>query len=121
MTLKKKVLVALAAIGLSAGAVTVAVAPANAAGTCAAGHYCAWNSTGYNSPQIVDSATTANTTVSVGSNYIRSWQNHQTRRWCSVTTNGVVSTITGYFAGNTNVSSAGSSVNFFWPGGTGRC
>lgn len=114
----KKKFIATASVALAIGGGLFAVAPANAAA------FTGYSGTTYSGTELVNSSTTANTTVDIADNLLSSAKNAQGRRWCAVNQEGGFNVIRFIFAPNTNTSTLGQynkTTDFLWAGTAGGC
>lgn len=104
------------------GGSVVSAGAANAA--CASGHFCGYDGRAYAGDVMVDSATTANTTVDVADNRLASGINNQGRKWCGVNVEGQSNQIRARWAANTRLSDLepyNDTIDFLWAGSAGTC
>lgn len=106
------------------GTTLVSGTAANAAGKCASGHFCAFDGRSYAGTRLVDSATSANTTVEVADNRAASGINNQGRKWCGVDVEVGKNRIRARWAAHTSISDLSpynDTIDFFWAGTAGDC
>lgn len=115
--------IALSAVLLAGGAVTTTVS-ASAAGTCSTDRFCAFDGRNFAGEKLLNSATQANTTVTVTGDRVASVINKQDRKWCGVAGQAIGSTIVTRIADNTSLSDLSphnDEIDWFWAGTAGGC
>lgn len=99
------------------------VGGAGVAAPASAATFTGWSNTNYSGSVLVQSATTANTTVDVADNLLSSAHNAQNRRWCAVNVEAGVNIIRFRFAPGSysTLGSMNRVTDFLWAGTAGGC
>ena len=108
---------------LVSGGILFAAAPAMAA-CSSAGTFCGYDGRSYAATVMVETTTTANTTVDVADNRVASATNRTSRKFCGVNTEPSGNVVRGIIPAGTNVSDFSpynDTFDFFWVGSAGTC
>ncbi|WP_066520322.1 hypothetical protein [Curtobacterium ammoniigenes] len=108
---------AAAVIGIAVVGAAGVAAPASAA------TFTGWSNTNYSGSILVQSSTTANTTVDVADNLLSSAKNAQSRRWCAVNVEAGINIIRFRFAQGSysTLGTMNRVTDFLWAGTAGGC
>ncbi|MEX1080164.1 MAG: peptidase inhibitor family I36 protein [Homoserinimonas sp.] len=103
------------------GGVLGVAAPAAA---CSSGHFCAYDGRSYAAAVMVDTTTTANTTVGVADNRVASAKNFTSAKYCGVNQEFGGNVVRGIIPAGTSISDFSpwnDTFDFFWVGTAGSC